>query len=311
MSTLLSESIEIAEDQEEMRIDKVLSELFPTYSRTYFQFLIEQGAVLLNKQSVKKREKVKPGDVIDVDFLQTPELKLEPQELELDLLYEDEHLLAINKAQGMVVHPAPGHYDKTFVNALLFHLKDREELLSSSPLRPGIVHRLDKDTSGVLIAAKTSKMHQALVELFAARKMKKEYLAVTVGEPKVSCIDKPIGRHPIKRQEMCIAPEKGREATTYLSVLGSRAELSLVKASPVTGRTHQIRVHLRSIDTPILGDPLYGYAAINQKYELAGQLLHAYSLTFTHPITHEILHLKAPIPKKLFSLFPQLCAELI
>ncbi len=274
------------------RLDRLLTQTFPTHSRTYFQYLIDSGLVLVNGNPVKKRETVDIGDEIEVCFELTPELSLEAENIPLDILYEDDYLIAVNKPAGMVTHPAPGHPNGTFVNALLYHCKT---LPATENLRPGIVHRLDKDTSGVLIAAKTTQCHQKLVELFASRQMTKHYLAICLGNPGDRTIEAPIKRHHIRRQEMSIDPA-GKPAISICRVLKTQGELSWVDVQLITGRTHQIRVHLKHIGTPILGDTVYGRAAPNEKYGAKRQLLHAKSLSLVHPMTGAPLSLEAPMP---------------
>ncbi|HSW87190.1 MAG TPA: RluA family pseudouridine synthase [Rhabdochlamydiaceae bacterium] len=294
MSSQTTEFLSVSEHEAGMRLDKLLSTYFPAYSRTYFQYLIEQGSVLVNGCRLKKREKPKPGDEIEVCFLLTPELSIEPENIPLDILYEDEHLLAINKPAGMVVHPGAGNVSGTFVNALLFYCKNLER--DAENLRPGIVHRLDKGTSGVLLAAKTAQAHEQLVSLFCQRKIKKRYLAVCLGNPGDGLITAAIGRHPIKRKEMTVCNEGGKEAISQCKVLEHNEKFSLVEVDLITGRTHQIRVHLKYKNTPVLGDPVYGCASMNQKYGLERQMLHAYQITFIHPITHKPIEITAPLP---------------
>lgn len=301
------ESVFIATHEEAtLRLDRLLAVHFPFQSRTYFQFLIEQGGVLVNGKRLKKREKVHEGDEVEVCFLLTPEIALEPEAIPLDILYEDEVLLAINKPAGMVVHPAPGHRSGTFVNALLHHCKT----LSAAgwePLRPGIVHRLDKDTSGVLIAAKTAAAHQQLVALFAERKVKKEYRALCVGLPPEGLVDAPIARHPLNRQQMDVCFERGKEAKTLIRVLSHKAPLSSLSCELITGRTHQIRVHLKHLKTPILGDPVYGSASANKKCPTPRQMLHAARLSLVHPFSGKPLELAAPLPGDFQAVLETFC----
>lgn len=291
--------------ESQLRLDSLLCQRFPKYSRSYFQFLIKQGYVLINGKSVKKREKLQPGDAVEVAFQVTPEIDVTPEAIDLEVLYEDEHLIAINKPAGMVVHPAPGHYQGTFVNALLFHCKD---IGSDDPLRPGIVHRLDKDTSGVLIAAKTRQAHTGLIHLFAQRKIEKTYLAICIGTPKEGLIDAPIARHPYQRKKMTICTQ-GKEAKTFCEVLAQNGVFSFVKLQLLTGRTHQLRVHLKHLGTPILGDEAYGKAPINKKFSTKRQLLHAYSIKFFHPITQQNISLLAPIPEDIITAIELLDAQ--
>ncbi len=277
----------------DIRLDKLLATHYPHLSRTYFQYLIENGAVLINEKVVKKREKLKVGDEVEICFLYTPELSVAPENIPLEILYEDESIIAINKPAGMVVHPAAGHPSGTFVNALLYHCKLESEEGST---RPGIVHRLDKETSGILIAAKTRAAHQGLIELFSGRKIVKKYLAIVIGKPPQGRIDLPIGRHKIKRKEMCVA-EDGKMASSEIKLLGSARGLSLLEVEIFTGRTHQIRVHMKALHTPILGDTIYGNSAHNKKFIAKRQLLHAFSLSFNHPITGKKIDLTAPPPE--------------
>ncbi len=192
----------------------------------------------------------------------------------------------------MVVHPAPGHPTGTFVNALLYHCHS----LPPQGLRPGIVHRLDKETSGVLLAAKTVEAHKKLIEAFSRREIEKDYQAVVVGNPGEKVVNQPIGRHPLKRKEMTIL-DKGRHATTIIETLKFSKGFSLVKAKPITGRTHQIRVHLKSINTPVIGDILYGPVKLSQKLKVKRHLLHAYHLTFPHPSSGRKISVEAPFPE--------------
>lgn len=276
------------------RIDKLLAERFIAHSRNYFQYLIEMGCITCNGRKIKKREIPAVGDEIQIVFVDLPEIDLKPEEIPLEILYEDEAIICINKPAGMVVHPAPGHHSGTFVNALLYYCKS----LPMEENRPGIVHRLDKETSGVLLAAKTLETHKKLIEAFSNRHIHKEYLAIVVGNPANQTIEAPIGRHPIKRKEMAIS-ETGRSATTHIELLTSTKGFSLIKATPITGRTHQIRVHLRHIKAPILGDLVYGPSKLSEKLGAKRQLLHAHFLRFSHPITKKIMTITAPIPDDL------------
>ncbi len=281
--------IEAAESS--LRLDKILSLRFPLHSRTYFQYLIDTNQVLINGLTPKKKDKTHVGDQVSVIFLASPDPKVTPENIPLDILYEDDYLIAIHKPRGMVVHPGAGNSSGTLVNALLYHTKSLPE--ASSPLRPGIVHRLDKETTGVIIAAKTELAHAKLVDLFKNRKIEKEYLAICDNVPKEGIVSLPIGRHPVKRKEMTIRDD-GKEAITDITVLKKYQTYSLVLAKPKTGRTHQIRVHLKALKSPIIGDKLYGKPNKNAPY----MLLHAHKLKFIHPFFHTPLHLEAPIPKE-------------
>ncbi|MDN3505926.1 MAG: RluA family pseudouridine synthase [Simkaniaceae bacterium] len=288
------------------RIDQFLASHFPKHSRSYFQYLIDDNYVLINGLPVKKQRKVEEGDLVEIDFQHTPILDVKPEAIDLDILYEDESILVVNKPAGMVVHPAPGAPSGTFANALLHHCiqLDPEDF---ETLRPGIVHRLDKDTTGVLIAAKTSKAHRRLIEQFAAREVEKTYLAICCGVPKEGEYSAPIKRHPVRRKEMTVSQD-GKEAITHFKVLARRNGLSLVEAKLITGRTHQIRVHLKSMNCPILGDPVYGASSLNQKYKTERQMLHAQRLKLCHPLSEAPLEWIATAPsemKNFIELFDQ------
>lgn len=298
-----SDPLIASEEEAGTRLDVFLRKRFPDYSRTYFQYLIEERLVLVNGNVAKKAAPLSDGDEIEVEFAATPEISLDPEPIPLDILYEDAYLLAINKPAGMVVHPAAGNWTGTFVNALLYHCK---LLPQGNTLRPGIVHRLDKETSGLLLAAKTEKTQQALVELFATRKVEKEYLAICLGNPGSRLIEAPIGRHPIKRKEMAVVEKGGKEAKTRCETLAHNPQFSFIRLFPETGRTHQLRVHLKYIGSPILGDPVYGNASINKKYGIYRQLLHAATLRLIHPITQEKLELQAPLPTDMQRFIAQL-----
>ena len=294
MTSSTEEVLVATEEDLNLRLDKLLTLKYPSFSRTYFQSLIEKGSILINGTPPKKREKLKLGDEIEICFELTPEISLDPEDIPLDILFEDDDLLVINKPAGMVVHPAPGHSHGTFVNALLFYCKELEKQ-TEDPLRPGIVHRLDKDTSGALIAAKTSFAHRSLVGLFSERKVQKTYKAICIGTPKTLKIEEPLKRHPTKRQEMAVCAE-GKPSTTLLKVLTSKEGLCLVDVELITGRTHQIRVHLKHVGCPILGDYIYGRPPTNVKWGVQRQLLHAEKVSFTHPRTGEELSVTAPMP---------------
>lgn len=288
-----TDRIIVEEPEAGVRVDKFLSQRFNEKSRTYFQYLLEEGLVLVNGSKVKKRAIVEQNDEVEIYFQLTPQISLEPENIPLEVLYEDDHVIAINKPAGMVVHPAPGHPNHTFVNALLFHCKDSMQMHDNT--RPGIVHRLDKDTSGVLIAAKTTLAHQRLISAFSQRMIEKQYLAICAGKPNAKEIAAPIARHPIKRKEMAVVEDKGKEAISEVSVLAFNSSHSLVLVSPKTGRTHQIRVHLKHVKSPIIGDAVYGL----QHPKAERQLLHAYRIKFTHPITCAPLEIVAPLPSDM------------
>ncbi len=291
-----SETVMVTSEEAGERLDKILARRYlDNYSRTYFQYLIDEHLVLLNGAPVKKRIKPAEGDEVEILFAATAEMDLTPEPIPLDILYEDDDIIGVNKPPGMVVHPAPGNWSGTFVNALLAHCKGIEKTAGS--LRPGIVHRLDKETSGVIIAAKNTLIQQRLVEMFAGRQMYKEYLAICCGNPGKGEIQTLVGRHPTHRQKMTVLKEGGKLAITHYETLHFDGKLSLVKVILATGRTHQIRVHMQYLGTPVLGDSIYGKPSLNEKLGVTRQLLHAYRLQFNHPKSGKLLSLEAPIPK--------------
>ena len=278
-----------------LRIDKFLTIFFKNYSRSYFQYLLKEQAVFINKKVAKKNQILKENDFLEISFLPLEEMSVEAEDIFLDILFEDENLLVINKPANMVVHPAPGNPNNTIANALLHHCKKLIDFENS--LRPGIVHRLDKNTTGVLITAKNIKTHQKLIEMFSSKKIKKDYLAITLNKPNEEKISAPIGRHPKKRKEMAVFVKNAKDAETTFKVLAYNDKYSLLLASPITGRTHQIRVHLKHLNCPIIGDEVYGNLSINKKFKIYRQLLHAYRIEFTHPITKENMKIIAPLPE--------------
>lgn len=290
----MNDTLVVSKDDLGKRLDKFLADHFPEHSRSYFQYLIDEDYVHVNGLPVKKQRKIEKGDQIEITFQLVPQLDLQPEKIDLDILYEDANLLAINKPAGMVVHPAPGAHTGTFANALLHHCKslNPEEF---EKLRPGIVHRLDKNTTGVLIAAKNLQTHKKLIELFSSRQIDKRYLVICGGVPREGEYSAPIKRHPIHRKQMTVSQD-GKESITRFKVLARRKGLSLVEATLVTGRTHQIRVHLKDMNCPVLGDPVYGSTSVNKKYGVERQMLHAHTLKLMHPILETPLELFAPIP---------------
>lgn len=279
-------------EQAHLRLDRLLALLYPDHSRTYFQALIDQGFILLNGEIPLKRTLTEAGDELEITFPPTPSSTLSPEPLALDILYEDPHLLALNKPAGLIVHPGAGHPSGTLVNGLLHHFAS----LPGDPARPGLVHRLDKETSGLILVAKTPLAHQRLVEAFAARTIQKTYLAICANPPPTTLLRTLIGRHSRNRQLMAVLPA-GKEAITSIRPLSFHGPYTLVEAKPQTGRTHQIRVHLQHLGCPILGDTTYG-----STHPFPRHLLHAYRLTLTHPITQQPLALEAPIPEDMKAL---------
>lgn len=290
----MTDQLLISEEDIGQRLDKILKNHYPEHSRTYFQYLIEEEFVLVNGALVKKQYRPAASDEIEISFQLTPEIDVKPEPISLDILYEDDHLLIINKPAGMVVHPAPGSPSGTFANALLHHCQQLNPAEFDS-LRPGIVHRIDKDTTGVLIGVKTSAAHKKMIEKFSSRSVEKHYLAICCGVPKEGELSAPIKRHPIRRQEMTVSPE-GKEAISRFKILERNHGLCLIDVQLITGRTHQIRVHLKHINCPLLGDPVYGSKSLNEKYKTERPMLHAHTVKFAHPITGVLLEITAPIP---------------
>jgi 23S rRNA pseudouridine1911/1915/1917 synthase len=295
-----TQAVEIHADAPAERLDAFLAARLPDLSRSRIQSLIREQFIIVNGQPAKPRDAVKIGDFIAIALPEAVPLHNEPQEIPLEILYEDEDLIVINKAHGLVVHPAPGNPDGTLVNALLYHCKGRLSGIGGVE-RPGIVHRLDKDTSGCLVVAKSDAAHQSLVTQFSERStMEKIYLAVTQGVPKPEkeTIFTHIGRHPVNRQKMAVVnPPGGKAAITDYEVLATDAatRTALVLCHLHTGRTHQIRVHLHHKGTPILGDPIYGKPSKNPALP-ERLMLHAWKLSFQHPLTGKRHDFESPLP---------------
>lgn len=287
--------IEVPENFEGERIDKFLSVLLEDSSRNAIQKLIENGKVLVNGAIVNKKYKVSTDDEITMLPSELKPLDAEPEDIPLDIVYEDEHLLVVNKPRGMVVHPAPGNYSGTLVNALLYHCKDSLSGINGI-LRPGIVHRIDKDTSGLLIVAKTDKAHLGLAEQIKEHSFTREYNAVIVGHLKESegTINAPIGRNPKDRKKMCVTQTNSKNAVTHYNVIEDYEGYSHISLKLETGRTHQIRVHMAHLGHAVAGDYVYG----NDKKSayLNGQCLHAIKIGFIHPITQEYLEFTSELP---------------
>lgn len=283
------------------RIDKVLTTLEPEITRSQLKNLINDGHVTVNGQAVKPKYKVQAGDKISLVKPEPQSLELTPENIPLDIVYEDDDVIVVNKPQGMVVHPAPGHPNHTLVNALLYH----------SPLstingtfRPGIVHRIDKDTSGLLMVAKNDLAHQSLAEQLRNKTNKREYLALVYGQIKEDegTIDAPLGRNPQDRKKQAVV-KSGRHAVTHFKVMKRYDNFTLVKCILETGRTHQIRVHMKYIGHPLVGDPLYGPRKVIGK---DGQFLHAALLGFKHPRTGEEMVFEAPLPENFQKMLDKL-----
>lgn len=283
--------------QTNQRLDVWLSQQLPALSRSRIQTLIAQGCVRVNGEiCMSKKVSVKSGDCIETTVPESTEINLQPEAIPLDILYEDEALIIINKPAGLVVHPAAGHPDGTLVNALLAHCPLAE---IGGEKRPGIVHRLDKDTSGAIVVAKTDFAHQNLQAQLKAKTARREYLGIVYGSPKTEqgTIDLPIGRHPIDRKRMAVVPEEkgGRPAVTHWQIQERLGNYTLIHFQLETGRTHQIRVHSTQIGHPLVGDPVYS-SHQSLGINLTGQALHAWRLTLQHPITNNSIEVTAPLP---------------
>lgn len=283
-------------------------------SRSHLQRLIEQGHVEVNQQVChSKKHILETGDQVRVTLPDPAPLSLQPEDIPLDVLYEDDHFLIVNKPVGLVVHPAPGHSTGTLVHALLAHCKKPDGTTSLSGIggveRPGIVHRLDKDTTGVIAIAKTDQAHHHLQAQIAARTAKREYLAVVYGQPRAESgtIDRPIGRHPVDRIKMAVIPEAegGRSAITHWQMKERLGNYALMHFQLETGRTHQIRVHCADQGWPIIGDPLYSRGK-SVGVNLPGQALHAWQLTLQHPVTGQEVQVQAPLPETCLKLLRRL-----
>ena len=283
-------------DQAGERADAFLARTVEELTRSAAQRLLEEGAVTLNGKALKKNYKTTPGDVLEVVLPDPEPVDLMPQNIPLDVVYEDSDVIVINKPVGMVVHPAPGHPDGTLVNALMYHCGDSLSGINGE-LRPGIVHRIDRDTSGLIIAAKNDKAHLALAEQLQDHSLARVYEAIAVGgfREDSGTVNAPIGRHPVDRKRMAIDQRNGRNAVTHWTVLERfSGGYTHIQCKLETGRTHQIRVHMASIGHPLLGDIVYG----NKKpYPgLAGQCLHARRLKFVHPSTGQLVEVECPLP---------------
>lgn len=292
----MSEHIEITAEESGERIDALLARLVPELTRSAAQRLLEEGLVTLGGVPVKKNRRTEPGEVYAA-LLPEPELpEPEPQDIPLDIVYEDADVVVVNKPRGMVVHPAPGHPDGTLVNALLWHCGESLSGVGGER-RPGIVHRIDKDTSGLIIAAKNDFAHLALSAQLADRSLSRVYEAVARGEfrEEAGTVDAPIGRHPTERKRMAVTERGSRPAVTHWEVLARYRGWTHIRCRLETGRTHQIRVHMAYIGHPLLGDMVYG--AKKPERGLEGQCLHARELKFLHPRTGEAIHLSTELPE--------------
>ncbi len=293
----MSEEYIVTGGETGMRLDMFVSEMEPGLSRTYVQKLVGQGLVTVNGAEVKSNHRLRDGDRVAVTVPPPAELELLPEPIPLDVYYEDQDLIVVNKPRGMVVHPAEGNYTGTLVNALLYHCRDLSGI--NGILRPGIVHRIDKETSGLLMAAKNDLTHEGLAEQLRKHTVTRGYVALAHGlvPHNRSAVDAPIGRNPSDRQRMAVNFRNGKRAVTRYRVLDRKNNFTLLDLRLETGRTHQIRVHMSYIGHPLAGDTRYGPA--RDILGLRGQFLHAYRLGFIHPRTGEYLEFRAPLPEEL------------
>ena len=287
------------------RIDVFLAENMEDLSRSGVQKLIDEGMITLNGGKTKANYKLREKDVIDVTVPEVKEVEILPEDIPLDILYEDADVIVVNKPQGMVVHPAPGHTSGTLVNALMFHCGDDLSGINGEK-RPGIVHRIDKDTSGVLMIAKNDIAHQSLAAQLAEHSITRKYNAVVYNgfNEDEGTVNEPIGRNPQDRKKMAVTQKHSRHAVTHYRVIERMEKFTLIEAQLETGRTHQIRVHMTYIGHPLLGDPVYGPK--KQPISLEGQALHARVLGFIHPRTGEYMEFEAPLPPYFEALLERL-----
>lgn len=287
---------QITEEMEDERIDKCMSLLIDSLSRSYIQKLIKDGAVLVNGVSVKSSYRVKTDDDVSFCLPKAIEPDIAPENIPLDILYEDNDVIVVNKPKGMVVHPAAGHYSGTLVNALMYHCGSELSGINGV-MRPGIVHRIDMDTTGSLIVCKNDKAHASIAAQLKEHSINRRYRAICHGVVKEDegIINSPIGRHPVERKKMASGVANGKEAITHYRVLQRFEKYSYIECVLETGRTHQIRVHMASIGHPLLGDEVY--CNLKSPFKLKGQTLHARTLGFIHPSTGEYVEINAPLPE--------------
>jgi 23S rRNA pseudouridine1911/1915/1917 synthase len=278
-----------------IRLDLYISKELNDISRSYVQKLIQQGKVRVNDKVIdSKKYKINENDIIDIAIPEPEKLELAPEDIPICIVYEDNDVIVVNKPQGMVVHPAPGHYNGTLVNALLYHSKNLSSI--NGIIRPGIVHRIDKDTSGLLMVAKNNNSHNFLAAQLKEHSINRIYIALVHGNIKTNSgtIDAPIGRHPVNRLKWAVTEKNSKRAVTHFKVLERYNEYTLTQLKLETGRTHQIRVHMAYLGYPLVGDPLYGIK--KKKFNLNGQALHAKVLGFVHPTTLEYMEFNSILP---------------
>ena len=291
---------------EGLRLDRFLSEELEDHSRSFLQKLIKEGLVTVDGKPVKANYRLSAGQQVSVQVREPEEVNIEPQKMPLDILYEDGDVCIVNKPKGMVVHPAAGHYRDTLVNGIMYHCQDSLSGINGS-LRPGIVHRIDKDTTGALIICKNDKAHSCIAEQLKEHSITRRYRAIIIGNlsEDEGTVDAPIGRHPTQRKKMAVNRNNGKRAVTHYRVLARFRGYTYIECRLETGRTHQIRVHMASIGHPLLGDTVYGPA--KQAYpSLEGQTLHAMVIGFVHPTTGAYMEFEAPLPAYFAELLQKL-----
>lgn len=299
------EIFQVTSEQDGERLDKLLSMIYPDFSRSFFQKLIKENSIKVNEKIQKANYKVQTDDMISILIPDAVETSIEPENIPLDILYEDDDVLVVNKPKGMVVHPSAGHYSGTLVNAIMYHCKDSLSGINGE-IRPGIVHRIDMDTTGSLIVCKNDESHVAIAEQIKEHSCNRIYVGIVCGNIKEDegTIDAPIGRHPVDRKKMAINEKNGKPAVTHYKVLKRFEKYTYMQFKLETGRTHQIRVHMASIGHPLLGDELYSK---NCPFKhLQGQTLHARTIGFIHPRTKEYMEFSAPLPKYFEDLLQKL-----
>lgn len=292
-------------EEQSVRIDRYLAGHCGEFSRSYLQKLLKEQAVSVNGKPVKANYKIQPGDQISLLIPELQKLDILPEDIPLDILYEDDYLLVVNKPKDMVVHPSAGHTEGTLVNAVMAHCGEHLSGINGV-LRPGIVHRIDKDTTGALVICKDDAVHRDLAEQLKEHSIRRRYRAIVCGNLKEDegTVDAPIGRHPIDRKKMAVNYKNGKDAVTHYRVLERFGQYTYIECRLETGRTHQIRVHMASIGHPLLGDAVYG-SSRNSK-NLQGQVLHAMILGFRHPATGEYIEFEAPLPEYFLKLLDKL-----
>ena len=286
---------QISKDMEGQRLDRCLCDFYPDLSRSHLQNLIRDGYVLVNERIQKPNYKVRSGDVLHVEFPEPEAADIRPEDIPLDILYEDDDILVVNKPKGMVVHPCAGHYSGTLVNAVMYHCPDSLSGINGVT-RPGIVHRIDRNTTGSLVICKNDRAHLSLAAQLKEHSITRIYLAVVIGNLKEDegTVNAPIGRSNSDRKKMAVNREHGKEAVTHYRVKERYGQYTLIECTLETGRTHQIRVHMASISHPVLGDDVYGPSKC--AFLLEGQTLHAQTLGFIHPSTGKYVEFSAPLP---------------